>query len=257
MNILGVSGDDPSWTEFTQQLQKQDVQLTTYGSCKQAYKKLAADPSWDMVVVNADHAEQCGLKLLRTIKSDPNLAWIPILIVGTSFLAQNIAEYAKLDAQDIVMLPVDDNTLAGKLASAEKCGKRTVLVVDDEAAIRGLVSEFLHLQRFRAIQASSGEMALEILEKEPVHLVVSDIIMPGMTGSQLLVEIKERYPNIPVILITGYGGAISPQKAVEYGADGYFAKPFKNMELIYTIRRVLQQYQISPRHKRHRATPVH
>lgn len=246
MKILAVSGEDSTWLDFAAQLRQRDIYLEVFPNCKMAFRNLNEDPSWDMVILNAGVADECGLRVLRSIKGDSHLSWIPVLIVGSSFAEENIAEYARLGAQDIISLPVVEATLSGKLATAKKCGKRTVLVVDDEDVIGELICEFLHYQRFNTLQASSAEEALEILESATVHLVVSDIVMPGMSGTDLLVKIKDSYPNIPVILITGFGGRVTPEDAVEFGADGYFAKPFKNLELAYTIRRVLQMYGIRP-----------
>jgi DNA-binding NtrC family response regulator len=70
-------------------------------------------------------------------------------------------------------------------------------------------------------------------------VVSTDIRLPGRSGLELMVEIKGKYPGTPVILITGYAGQYSPKDAIAMGADGYFAKPFHNMDLIYTLRRVL------------------
>lgn len=106
------------------------------------------------------------------------------------------------------------------------------LVVDDEPDV-----EFLFRQRFRkelrdgTIKldfAFSGEQAIDFLSAggaANVVLVLSDINMPGMTGLELLRRVKEAYPDIRVMMITAYGNDSNYQKALEFGADGYLAKP--------------------------------
>ena len=106
-----------------------------------------------------------------------------------------------------------------------------VMVVDDEADVRTLFE-----QRFRKEVragkltfrfATSGEEALELLDDrgETVALVLSDINMPGMSGIDLLKQVKQRYAGLKVIMITAYGEGEYARQAREYGCDGYLVKP--------------------------------
>ncbi|MHC4727466.1 MAG: response regulator [Planctomycetota bacterium] len=82
--------------------------------------------------------------------------------------------------------------------------KRTVLFVDDEETIlRSLKIAFFN-EQFNQLFARSGQEALEILQKEQVHIIVTDIRMPGMDGIELLKIVRERYPNIVKIVFTGF-----------------------------------------------------
>lgn len=107
-----------------------------------------------------------------------------------------------------------------------------ILVVDDEQDVK-----LLFEQRFRKevrsgqlsfIFAFSGEEALKLLEKSTsadVMLILSDINMPGMTGLELLKEVKKRLPHLPVMMITAYGDAETRKRAMESGADEFVVKP--------------------------------
>jgi CheY-like chemotaxis protein len=107
-----------------------------------------------------------------------------------------------------------------------------VLVVDDEEDV-----QWLFKQRFRrelrdgAIElhfAHSGEEALKLLQKgmaTDIMLILSDINMPGMTGLELLRNVKDSYPALPVHMITAYGDEKNYRTAMDYGADGYMTKP--------------------------------
>ena len=106
----------------------------------------------------------------------------------------------------------------------------TILFVDDEPDLEALV-----LQKFRrqiregamtVIFAHDGLEALETLEKHPqVDMVVSDINMPGMSGLEMLPEVRAKRPDVPVIMITAYGDADTRRKAIERGAEGLLTKP--------------------------------
>jgi CheY-like chemotaxis protein len=116
-----------------------------------------------------------------------------------------------------------------------------LLVVDDEQDV-----QLLFQQRFRQelkagrIEfqfAFSGEQALELLENRGADhvLILSDINMPGMTGIELLRRIKEKFPNLKVILITAYGDENNYHAAMASGADGYTTKPINFDALKQTI----------------------
>ena len=89
--------------------------------------------------------------------------------------------------------------------------------------------------------ASDGAAALEQLQRTPHDLVVTDIRMPNMTGIELLRSIKERYPHVEVILITGYGSKELAAEAQRLGAYDYIEKPFDALELLKTIFNCLER----------------
>ncbi len=85
----------------------------------------------------------------------------------------------------------------------------TILVVDDEPALRDLAEEILNLQNYQVLSAESGSEALKILNKNDIDLMITDVIMPGMDGSQLASEVKFHYPNIKIIMASGYSDEAS------------------------------------------------
>lgn len=113
-----------------------------------------------------------------------------------------------------------------------------ILVVDDEADSRETYKMLLESQNYMAEAVESAEQALEFLEKEFCHIVISDIMMPGMDGLQLLQEIKNRYQNrIAVIMATGFGTIESAVDAMKRGAYGYFVKSHNPDELLMEIQK--------------------
>ncbi len=107
-----------------------------------------------------------------------------------------------------------------------------ILVVDDESDIEMLFRQQFRRElregRFVLDFASSGDEALAKMHastSDSLVLLVSDINMPGMSGLDLLVRIKEEWPDLPVIMITAYGDASTRRVALERGADGLLAKP--------------------------------
>ena len=119
-------------------------------------------------------------------------------------------------------------------------GKPRVLVVDDQQALRTLLSRLLDREGFDPVQAEDGEQAIELFKTQSPLLVVSDIMMPKMDGLRLLTEIKRIDRNATVILMTGQGNEDVLLKALRGGATNFFKKPFNVRELIEEIRKVVE-----------------
>jgi type II secretory ATPase GspE/PulE/Tfp pilus assembly ATPase PilB-like protein/FixJ family two-component response regulator/RNA polymerase subunit RPABC4/transcription elongation factor Spt4 len=119
----------------------------------------------------------------------------------------------------------------------------TLLFVDDEEGVARALKRIFMAENYRILTASNGFDALEILESDDVHLVISDYRMPGMSGAQLLKEIKTRWPAVIRIMLTGYADVQSVMGAVNEGAVYKFiTKPWNDEDMRLTVSLALQQY---------------
>jgi CheY-like chemotaxis protein len=117
----------------------------------------------------------------------------------------------------------------------------TVLVVDDAAVDRKLVGGLLAREAGLDVEfATSGDEALQRLAELKPQLIVTDLVMPGMTGLDLVAQVTERYPTIPVILMTGKGSEETAVKALRAGAASYVPKAALHQHLGSTVRDVLE-----------------
>ncbi len=119
----------------------------------------------------------------------------------------------------------------------------TVLVVEDDPSLREALSDTLELAGYRVAVAADGQAALDLLAREPIGLVVSDVQMRPMDGHELLGRVRNRYPQTPVLLMTAYGNIEKAVTAMRNGAVDYLAKPFEPELLLEKVRQavVLQQ----------------
>ncbi len=115
-----------------------------------------------------------------------------------------------------------------------------ILAVDDEAGILRLIKLELSAQGFRVITASNGEEALRIAEEQRPDVVLLDILMPEITGLEVMRRLRER-SNTPVILVTAKDKDADKVRGLELGADDYVVKPFSPEELGARIRAVLRR----------------
>ncbi len=109
--------------------------------------------------------------------------------------------------------------------------KRLLIVDDEETITFSLYQSFIHSKKdYEVVTASSGEEALERIHETPFDLVVTDIMMPGIDGFELLNSVKRDYPQTDVIIMTAYGSSIYKEKALKEGACDYVEKPFEMKE---------------------------
>ena len=119
--------------------------------------------------------------------------------------------------------------------------KFNVLVVDDEKEIRDAIDIYLRGEGINVIKAGDGFEALEILDKEDIHLVVLDIMMPKLDGMRTCLKIRESR-NIPIILLSAKSEDSDKILGLNIGADDYVTKPFNHLELVARVKSQLRRY---------------
>ncbi|MFD0050714.1 response regulator transcription factor [Actinomycetes bacterium NPDC127524] len=117
----------------------------------------------------------------------------------------------------------------------------TVVIADDEREIRDAIEIYLSYEGIKAVQAANGSEVLEILEKQSVHLIILDIMMPKMDGIAATFKIREQR-NIPIILLSAKSEDTDKILGLQVGADDYVTKPFNPLELIARVKSQLRRY---------------
>ena len=120
-------------------------------------------------------------------------------------------------------------------------GNGRILIADDEPLIRKSLYESLRMEGYEAAMAAYGEEALQKIARIPIDLVIADIKMPKVSGIDLLKQIKAKYPDIPVLLITGYGTIDQAVEAMRLGAADYITKPITDGEIQIVIKKLFEQ----------------
>lgn len=118
---------------------------------------------------------------------------------------------------------------------------KKILVVEDNAPMSNLLRDIFEVFDYQTLQACDGEEALELLKEEPFEMVITDIRMPKLNGVELLKIIKENYPQVPVVVITGFKTGNETGKLVLESADGFLYKPFKVEDIEKLLRQLVQK----------------
>ncbi len=126
----------------------------------------------------------------------------------------------------------------------------TVLIVDDEKNIRSGLSLAFEDEDYETLQASNGVEAWSILSKTIVDVVITDLKMPVMGGSELLKKISSSYPNIPVIVLTGHGTIEDAVDAMHQGAYDFFTKPVDIDHLLLTCKKAIRSNELAEQNKK-------
>ena len=113
-----------------------------------------------------------------------------------------------------------------------------ILVVEDNPNMSSLLAEMLEVFEVQSVNATDGEDALRKLDEESIGLVITDLRMPKMSGAELLVAIKEKNPEMPVVIISGFSLQAADDQDIVAQADGFLSKPFKMND----IREVLDKH---------------
>ncbi|NNK85411.1 MAG: response regulator, partial [Desulfobacterales bacterium] len=119
-----------------------------------------------------------------------------------------------------------------------------ILIVDDDSTVRNPMKEFIDLSGYTSFEASSAEEAVDILNSNSIHVVITDIMLPEMSGFELTELIAKEYDS-DVIIITGYSDIYSYEEAIKMGASDFIIKPVRFEELLLRLKKVLSERELA------------
>jgi two-component system cell cycle sensor histidine kinase/response regulator CckA len=144
-----------------------------------------------------------------------------------------------------IYLPASDKQIQGMTVSVEAIleGTETILFVDDEETILQIGKQLLERLGYHVVVATSGPQAIEIFQKDwkKFHLVLLDMIMPGMSGGETYGHLREIDPNVRVLLSSGYSINGQAKKILERGCKGFIQKPYNLRDLSKRVRQILEE----------------
>ena len=119
----------------------------------------------------------------------------------------------------------------------------TILLVDDEELLRAGVQEMLELEGYAVVTAPNGQQALACMAEQAIDLVITDLVMPKMDGVDFVEQLRQIWPDVPVIVVSGSTRNIMQRYGIESiqvpGADASLSKPFKGVDLMSQIKELL------------------
>jgi DNA-binding NtrC family response regulator len=120
-----------------------------------------------------------------------------------------------------------------------------ILIIDDEEVLQDILTVLIRKEGHTPITAATGEEGLAVLEREEIDLILLDLMLPGMHGMEVLRQVRQRNSDVVVVVITAFSSIESAIQAMREGAFHYIPKPFKNEEVLLTIRKGLEQRRLT------------
>jgi DNA-binding NtrC family response regulator len=204
----------------------------------------------DIVITDIMLPDKTGIELISRVKE--KMPKTPVLAISGKNVPKQIVMDAGADGflvkpfrigvvEDLIqktLLKYDINSSTGS------SHRKRILVVDDEPDVVSTLIESLEALGYYAKGSGNVNEALEILGKEQYDLVITDIRMPERSGIDLLNDIRAKYNDLPVVIITGYTLAYPPEQAKREGANGYIAKPFRINQIDDLLAKLLYNFKI-------------
>ena len=212
--------------------------------------KLTREHKPDLLISDVEMPKMDGYELCRLVKEDPETAHLPVLISSTLGESQDLERGFDAGADDYMVKPVLAVDLLTRtkqlLAESMPSTREHIVVVDDSPAQRHYVADCLARQGFRISTAENGREALDLILREPPHLVVSDYEMPVMTGFELVHALRAnpKTRNMPVIMLTARDSKRDKAQMRAAGASAYLVKPFAQDKCIATVERTLAERRL-------------
>jgi two-component system cell cycle response regulator len=214
----------------------------------------------DLIACDVNLPGMDGFAVLAELKGDPALAGVPILAVTALAMTGDREKVLAAGFDGYISKPIEPESFVAELeaflitapasapapvlatppartqstpatasteaATTPAADARTLLLVDDDRFMLGVLNDMLIGQPYRVLSACSGEEALQVLSHEPVEVILCDQAMPGMRGTEVLAEAAARYPKTVRLMLSGQPDLTDIEAAIKSGvADGHYIKP--------------------------------
>lgn len=250
LKILLVDDSDLIHRHTRPILQAEGYQVVEAGDGEEALR-LCAEQSFDLVLTDVEMPKLDGWEVCRRLKQDPKTAHLPVVICSSLGEASDLEKGFDLGADEYLVKPVVPEELVSRLqallATKMLSQRERLLVVDDSAAIRHLVSDCLKRQGFQVTTAVDGQDGLEKALAEKPELILTDYDMPRMTGFELVVALRRNQEtrDIPLVMLTARDTKRDQAQMRAAGLNSYLVKPFGTDKCIALVERVLAEKRLA------------
>lgn len=255
-----VVDDDPRYIDLIRlRLEDEGYEVALAFDGESGLRRAREPPLPDLVLSDVLLPSIDGFEICHTLKSDPATAGIPVILMSAIYLAEADRERGLRSGASRFLVKPDAildkplrfqellsqvRYLSGEAPEVQEWESSTVLVVDDDPRSLRLLKLSLKSEGYQVLEAESGARALEHLDGETVDLMLTDVRMPGMTGLELLAEVRSRYPQVSVVVMTAYGSELVAVEAMKLGANDYLTKPINTRELGLRLRENLEKHRL-------------
>lgn len=260
-SLLVVDDNEMNRDMLCRRLEKQGYTVATAGDGRQALDLMAVE-DFDLVLLDIMMPELDGYAVLERMKSDPRMMDTPVMMLTAMNESRNVIRCIELGATDYIVKPFDMVALRNRITrcllnrrSREEIKEDvdwtggvppSILVIEDDELSRDLLQKRMSRAGYHVVSLADGQLVEATLLDQGFDLVLSDIMMPGMNGYQVLEMIKQNddLKHLPVIMISALDDQESIDKCINLGAEDYITKPFNALLMKARVLSVLQAKRI-------------
>ncbi len=122
--------------------------------------------------------------------------------------------------------------------------RKKILFAEDDEALKTMLARQLESAGYDLVIASDGREALRLVDADPPDLMILDIMLPGLSGFDVLRHVKGKFPDVKTIMVTAYGDLKNAMEARRLGADDFVSKPYEIPDLLFSIERLLYNHSL-------------
>jgi DNA-binding response OmpR family regulator len=235
-----VVDDDPAILDVIKQLLANDAVLYTADNAEAASTLMEREKP-NLVVLDDRMPGMTGMQLLEQLQNKSGALPSQVLMLTANNGTPDIIRGMSAGAVDYITKPFEPEKLASRIRGLLQCQRTTILVADDDLAVRGLLQHKFRMLGFRMVQAEDGEQAIRLVREAKPQLAIIDRMMPGLDGLAVLQMMREEdvLKNIPVILLTAKRQNQDVVQGFHHGATDYIVKPFMPDEVVARAMRLL------------------
>jgi CheY-like chemotaxis protein len=217
-------------------LRKEGHDVLLFESAVEAIDFLKRDAQIDLIISDIMMPEIDGYCFLKFLKSEDRFKCIPVILCTTLNDNESVLKSGTLGADDYLLKPINPEVLLEKVDRAIEKNSEAILIVDDEQAFRDILTRILMRCGLRIVTATSGYEALASLAQNDIRLVIADISLIEISGTGLLEEVKEKHPDVTILLMGDRSRVPDKSKLASLGARGFISKPFHNTEVLSCVK---------------------
>lgn len=238
--VVLVVDDDPAVLDMLKELLSEDARIFIAADTDAALPIIEREKP-DLVVLDDKMPGVTGMQLLERWEASGTAMAAQIIMLTANGHTADIIRGMSAGAVDYVTKPFEAAKLLDRIRGLLRCLKTTILVADDDAAVRGLLQHKFRMLGFRLLYAEDGEQTLKLVREARPQLAIIDRMMPGLDGLAVLqlMRKEENLRDIPVILLTAKRRNWDVVEGFHLGATDYIVKPFMPDEVVARAMRLL------------------
>jgi len=241
MNILFLKSDSNLSAKIESLLTIGKYDFVTADSFETAGNILDSGTIINLVISDLENSDNTAYDFAIYVRNSELHTSLPVLICTEVNSNPLIDKCQKFKFLTVFRNSLTEKSLQDAISIMLGDRDKTVLLVDDEAMVRDVLKTVIEREGYNVLEAVSGNNALSVLNENHVHLILSDLKMPSMSGDELLKIVKASHPEIPFYLISGFMGECTNDSLAKLGVDGLIAKPFSFAEIISSVRQGLAE----------------